>query len=61
MGFNPQHIISQYVRSFGKPGSQYDFSKVNVGVLREKAKELEAQQKGMKKKVNPKAINLIDR
>jgi hypothetical protein len=29
--------------------------------LKEKAKELEASQKGMKKKVNPKVINMIDR
>lgn len=45
---------------FGKPGSQYDFTAVDIGRLKEKAKELEAQQKGMKKKVNPKVINMID-
>ena len=29
--------------------------------LREQARELEEQQKGMKKKVNPKVLNMIDR
>jgi structural maintenance of chromosome 2 len=48
-------------RQFGKPGSQYDFSKTNVAELRERVKTLEESQKGMKKKVNPKVINMIDR
>lgn len=48
-------------RQFGKPGSPYDFSKVDVNRLKDKARDLEAQQKGMKKKVNPKVINMIDR
>ena len=47
-------------RSFGKTGSQYDFTGVDVNRLREKAKEIEAQQKGLKKKINPKVINMID-
>ncbi len=29
--------------------------------MKEKARELEEQQKGMKKKINPKVINMIDR
>lgn len=29
--------------------------------LKEKARELEEQQKGMKKKINPKVLNMIDR
>ena len=48
-------------RMFGRPGTQYDFSGVDVAGLREKARELESQQKGMKKKINPKAVNMIDR
>lgn len=47
-------------RSFGKVGSQYDFTGVDVIRLREKAKEIETQQKGMKKKINSKVINMID-
>jgi len=34
---------------------------LDVGQLKEKARELEESQKGMKKKVNPKVINMIDR
>ena len=49
------------IRQFGKPGSQYDFSKTNIPELRERVKTLEESQKGMKKKVNPKVINMIDR
>ncbi len=48
-------------RLFGKPGSQYDFSTVDVNRLKDKARELESQQKGMKKKINPKVITMIDR
>lgn len=32
-----------------------------MGRLKEKARELEEQQKGMKKKVNPKVLNMLDR
>ena len=45
---------------FGQAGSQYDFSKVDVGQLKDRARELEEQQRGMKKKVNPKVMNMID-
>ncbi|KAH9917715.1 condensin complex subunit SMC2 [Fomitopsis serialis] len=52
-------IVEEH-ESFGKPGSQYDFTDVDINRLREKAKEIESQQKGMKKKINPKVINMID-
>ena len=48
-------------RLFGKKDSQYDFDSVDVSKLKEKARELEEAQKGMKKKVNPKVLNMIDR
>jgi len=47
-------------RLFGQAGSQYDFSKVDIGQLKDRARELEEQQRGMKKKVNPKVMNMID-
>ena len=47
-------------RYFGKPGSAFDFAASDMGRLREKARELEEQQKGMKKKVNPKSIHLLE-
>jgi len=39
----------------------YDFEGSDIGRLKEKAKELEESQKGMKKKVNPKVMNMIDK
>ncbi|KAH9968264.1 hypothetical protein BC827DRAFT_1263973 [Russula dissimulans] len=45
---------------FGQAGSQYDFSKVDIGQLKDRARELEEQRRGMKKKVNPKVVNMID-
>lgn len=48
-------------RYFGKTGSPYDFAANDMTRLKEKARELEEQQKGMKKKVNPKVLNMIDR
>ena len=47
-------------RYFGKEGSQYDFKNVDIAQLQAKKKELEEQQKGMKKKINPKVLNMID-
>ncbi|TCD71064.1 Structural maintenance of chromosomes protein 2 [Steccherinum ochraceum] len=52
--------IAEEYENFGKPGSQYDFKSVDISRLRDKSRELEAKQKGMKKKINPKVINMID-
>lgn len=46
---------------FGKAGTPFDFAGADMARVKEKARELEEQQKGMKKKVNPKVINMIDR
>ncbi|KAG1760257.1 condensin complex subunit SMC2 [Suillus occidentalis] len=51
--------IRDEYHSFGKPGSQYEFDQ-DMPSLRAKADELEEKQKGMKKKVNPKVMNMID-
>lgn len=48
-------------RHFNKPGSAFDFAKNDIGQMKDKARELEDQQKGMKKKINPKVLNMIDR
>ena len=53
-------ILSKTSSLFGQPGSQYDFSKIDIGQLKDRARELEEQQRGMKKKVNPKVMNMID-
>lgn len=46
---------------FGNPGSQYDFTSIEVDTLRKRCDELESSTEGMKKKVNPKVMNMIDR
>jgi hypothetical protein len=48
------------IRLFGKPGTLYDYTGVDIPQSKEKAKELEELQKGMKKKINPKVMNMID-
>jgi structural maintenance of chromosome 2 len=45
---------------FGKPGTAYDFAKQNMNEVRKTCKKLEEQQSGMKRKVNPKVLNMID-
>ncbi|KAI0264934.1 condensin complex subunit SMC2 [Gloeopeniophorella convolvens] len=52
--------IAEESHLFGQQGTQYDFSKLDIGQLRDRARELEEQQRGMKKKVNPKVMNMID-
>ncbi|KAG6919710.1 hypothetical protein DXG01_002656 [Tephrocybe rancida] len=45
---------------FGKEGTPYHFASLNITTMKEKAKTLEESQKGMKKKINPKVMNMID-
>ncbi|KAI0052778.1 condensin complex subunit SMC2 [Auriscalpium vulgare] len=45
---------------FGTAGSHYHFDQMDIAQLRDRARELEGQQRGMKKKVNMKVINMID-
>lgn len=52
-------LINAY-RSFGKPGSPYDFDSSDIGDLSRRANELETRQRGMKKKVNPKVMSMIE-
>lgn len=60
MSHQPHSRISNVYRSFGKPGSPYDFDSVDIETLSGKANELEARQRGMKKKVNHKVMNMIE-
>jgi hypothetical protein len=39
----------------------YDFDAMDIVQLKERASQLEESQKGMKKKVNPKVMNMIDK
>ncbi|WVR09681.1 hypothetical protein IAU60_006756 [Kwoniella sp. DSM 27419] len=45
---------------FGKAGTPYDFQGVNLGQARDQCRELEAQQKGMGRKINTKVMNMIE-
>ena len=49
------------ISHFGKPGTQYDFNSTDINALRQKSEELMASQEGLKKKVNTKVMNMIDR
>ena len=53
-------LLSALYSLFGQAGSQYDFSNLDIGQSKDRARELEEQQRGMKKKVNPKVMNMID-
>lgn len=48
-------------RLFGQAGSPYDFSGVQMEHVKNTCAELEERNKGMKKKVNPKVLNMLDR
>lgn len=52
--------IAEESDQFGKPGTMYDFGSTDIGQLKERAGQLEESQKGMKKKVNPKVMNMIE-
>jgi structural maintenance of chromosome 2 len=54
-------FISLSRRTFGKEGSPYNFTGVRMGEMKKKCQQLEEDQAGMKKKVNPKVLTMIDR
>jgi structural maintenance of chromosome 2 len=55
------HAFADWNRFFGKQGTPYDFKGVNLAQAREQCRELEAQHKGMGRKVNTKVMNMIDK
>ncbi|KAF8501209.1 condensin complex subunit SMC2 [Gautieria morchelliformis] len=52
--------ISEEKAHFGKAGTAYDFDAHDIQEAKEKYRELEESQKGLKKNINPKVINMID-
>ncbi|ORY74060.1 P-loop containing nucleoside triphosphate hydrolase protein [Leucosporidium creatinivorum] len=52
--------ISDECQTFGKEGSPYNFAGVRMGEMKKKCQQLEEDQAGMKKKVNPKVLTMID-
>ncbi|KAJ7499399.1 condensin complex subunit SMC2 [Mycena latifolia] len=52
--------IHEDKEQFGKPGGQFDFAANNMPALKTRVDELSAQNKGMKKSINPKVLAMID-
>lgn len=52
--------IEEAKEYFGKPGTPYDFNNVNISECRSSLKNLNERFAGMKKKINPKVMNMID-
>lgn len=52
--------ISEEADNFGKPGSPYDFKGQNITECKSSLKTLTERSQGMKKKINPKVMNMID-
>lgn len=46
--------------SFGKKGGAFDLTGTNIKDLRKQAEKMEAEQKSMKKKVNERAMGVIE-
>lgn len=55
------HAVAFPTSQFGKEGTLYDFRNIDVQELKQKCEELQHAQSGMKKKLNPKVMNMIDR
>ncbi|ETS60683.1 hypothetical protein PaG_04582 [Moesziomyces aphidis] len=52
--------IATEQRFFGQAGTVYDFGKHNMADVRKRCKKLEETQQGMRKKVNPKVLSMIE-
>ncbi|KAL7276940.1 Structural maintenance of chromosomes protein 2 [Rhizina undulata] len=46
--------------NFGRPGTPYDFNGQNINECRTSLRNLTERSQGMKKKINPKVMNMID-
>lgn len=52
--------IAEEKDNFGRPGSPYDFENQNMAECNSSLRNLTEQFQGMKKKINPKVMNMID-
>lgn len=52
--------IAEEKNSFGRPGTPYDFKGQNMAECKSSLKNLTERSQGMKKKINPKVMNMID-
>ena len=54
-------LIFEVRRLFGKAGTQYTVRGDDLMPLKLRSEELKTAQEGLKKKINPKVMNMIDR
>ncbi|KAI5284417.1 Structural maintenance of chromosomes protein 2 [Ascosphaera aggregata] len=52
--------IAEEKSQFGRPGTPYDFSGYNIAECKTTLRNLIERSQGMKKKINPKVMNMID-
>jgi len=52
--------IDDEKEQFGRPGTPYDFKGQNISECRSSLKKLTERSQNMKKKINPKVMNMID-
>lgn len=52
--------IGEEKESFGRPGTPYDFKSQNMAECKASLRNLTERFQGMKKKINPKVMNMID-
>lgn len=52
--------VTEESHSFGKPGTPYDFGGRDMSECRSNLKNVTERFQGMKKKINPKVMNMID-
>ena len=52
--------IEEEKDNFGRPGTPYDFNGQNIAECKSSLKNLTERFQGMKKKINPKVMNMID-
>lgn len=54
-------LIFEVRRLFGKAGTPYTTRGDDLAPLKQRSDELKNAQEGLKKKINPKVMNMIDR
>ena len=52
--------IAEEKEQFGRPGTPYEFQSANISQCRASLKNLTDQFQGLKRKINPKVMNMID-
>lgn len=54
-------ILNCYVRFFGEPGSSYDYHNINLADVRKQLQQLNVNHETMRKKINVRVMNMIDK